>query len=245
MVSRLKGEKEVYQAQVKRLLKFLKQAKREGTHQGPIDVLQHKAMLELGHKPEDQLQTPLYSPEPIITEDCHQFYHTLYPGPRGSRASTLTTYISTTPDDLSPADTFERAGHRSPNSIKSPNQAPMSRAKDPLLIFDHVTSPTSHIEDTPDYKQMNKNRVEMITLGSPNGVLPSSLIPPVIPNIHPSRELRPRTLNLLDKTHVIPEYEEETSYITPPMCGVKHSQSCDAILQRKSAHEKLNFIIYI
>ena len=258
MVSRLKGEKEVYQAQVKRLLKFLKQSKRNGaTIRSQFDAFTGKTVVDLTHPPKleglppDQLATPMYSPsDPIIAEDetYQQLYHTLFPGPRGSRASTLTTYISTTPEDLSPLEPSEQqhstGGARA--NLKSPNQGTSPRPQDPLLVFDHVQNDEENSVLVQDIENHNKLRgVEMISLLSQR----TNTLSPVTPHAnslmaHPSRELRPRTLNLLDKSHVIPEYEEETSYIAPPS-GVKHSQSCDAIIQRPNIHEKLNFIIYI
>ena len=260
MVSRLKGEKEVYQAQVKRLHTFLKKSKQNGAiiHHSQPDDITGKAVIDLSHPQKlgvwspDKLTIP-YSPADHNTTDdaaCQQLYQTLFPGHRGSRASTLTTYMSTTHEDFSPLDPLDYQPEQSQahpgvrSCFKSPSQR--TTQQDPLLVFDHVQD-EEHNNQVVQYSE-NHNKMRGLELNSmlssraPPTHSPVSTLPHHINSInHPGRELRPKTLNLLDKSHVIPEYEEETSYIAHPS-GVKYSQSCDAIIQR---HQKLNFIIYI
>jgi len=248
MVSRLKGEKESYRVQVKKLLQVIKQSKK-ASHNGlsPSSVgepsVQAKNIMDLSEFlrqvqtcPQTLAELPECgsicltgsSPPDGVHDDatCRQLYQSLAPGPRGSRASTLTTYVSTTPDDLSPADPYVTVDHsvKTP-SLKSPCLCTScsSGVNDPLIVFENISS-------APEETTSDNNTVEMTDFPKVVSTCPNG---------------RQQNIGcLLHEDNKIPEdAEEECDKMLD--CKVKHSKSCDAIVEKQSASEKLNFIIYI
>ena len=96
MVTRLKGEKEVYKVQTQRLLQILKFKRFKETHTLPPHTVTEEADLsEMGIN---------CSILPTGCTNCQNdqslYRHTGAP-PRSGRASTVTTYISSSPDSMS------------------------------------------------------------------------------------------------------------------------------------------------
>lgn len=106
LVSRLKSERELYKMQVKRLLQLLRSTKRKPNGLSPSLVAEdpdgNRRMLDLSDCDEGY---PEATPNEDTKEDLEEaqlFHCSASAGPRNSRASTMTTFVSSsTPDDAS------------------------------------------------------------------------------------------------------------------------------------------------
>ncbi len=117
LVAKLKSEKELYKMQVKRLLQSIRNTRKKTSNGlSPTLVAEDPAMynsntlLDYSNTTSEAV-TPVGDDgtlmEPKMDLDDAQLYRSLVPGQRNSRASTMTTFVSSTPEDLSLNDVAE------------------------------------------------------------------------------------------------------------------------------------------